>query len=78
MTQEAPAVIVPKKAIDFQKFKVRCSSIHMAMADSKDNPCITEKQAVRLLELQGKEKKTTGEWKMRLLQKRLSERENHL
>lgn len=44
-----------EKVIDFSKFKVRCSAIHMAMADSRDNPTLTAKQALRLTELEGKE-----------------------
>lgn len=41
--------------IDFDKFKVRCSQISVALANSQSNPCITEKQTERLKELEAKE-----------------------
>lgn len=47
-----------EKEINWQDFKVRCSAISMAMADSKANPTLTEKQMARLKELEGKDKLT--------------------
>lgn len=41
--------------ITFDDFKVRCSAIHIAMSNSRSNPCLTEKQVIRLNELQSKE-----------------------
>ena len=41
--------------INFDDFKVRCSAIHAAMANSRSNPVLTEKQLVRLNELEGKD-----------------------
>jgi hypothetical protein len=40
--------------VNFDTFKVRCSQISVAEAESSSNPCITEKQTVRLKELEGK------------------------
>lgn len=42
------------KEVDFDKFKVRCSQISIALANSQSNPCITEKQTERLRELEAK------------------------
>lgn len=39
---------------NFDNFKVRCSQISVAMADSRSNPPITEKQAEKLAELEKK------------------------
>jgi hypothetical protein len=41
--------------INFDLFKCRCSSIHKALANSRSNPTLTEKQAIRLAELEAKE-----------------------
>ena len=41
--------------INFDDFKVRCSAIHAAMANSRSNPVLTEKQLIRLNELEEKE-----------------------
>lgn len=40
---------------DANKFKARCSAIHSVMANSRSNPQLTEKQAIRLSELESKE-----------------------
>lgn len=40
--------------INFDDFKVRCSAISMVLANSRSNPVLTEKQAIRLDELEGK------------------------
>lgn len=44
--------------INWGNFKCRCSAIHKIMADSKSNPSLTEKQAVRLEELEARDKLT--------------------
>lgn len=44
-----------KKSVNFDTFKVRCSAIHMAVSESRDNPTLTAKQALRLTELEKKE-----------------------
>ncbi|MEO7049657.1 MAG: hypothetical protein ABI091_30415 [Ferruginibacter sp.] len=46
------------KEIDWDSFKCRCSSIHMAMADSRSNPVLTEKQELELTDLESKESLT--------------------
>lgn len=43
------------KEIDFNKFKVRCSAISCVLSNSRSNPVLTEKQAIRLVELRGKD-----------------------
>ncbi len=43
---------------DFDKFKCRCSAIGKILAESRDNPCITERQLVTLSELEAKESLT--------------------
>jgi hypothetical protein len=43
------------KDVDWSKFKARCSGIHALLAESRDNPCLTEKQAARLSELENKD-----------------------
>jgi len=40
--------------INFDLFKCRCSSIHKALANSRSNPVLTEKQSIRLSELETK------------------------
>jgi hypothetical protein len=40
--------------VNWDEFKVRCSAISCVLAESRENPCLTEKQAARLVELQGK------------------------
>jgi hypothetical protein len=53
-------VSYPLDEIDFSKsfnaddFKCRCSSIHAMMADSRENPAITEKQTIVLSQLEAK------------------------
>ena len=42
------------KDIDWSDFKCRCSQISLMMADSRDNPTITEKQELALNDLQAK------------------------
>ena len=42
------------KPVDFSLFKCRCSAISKILSNSKDNPVITDKQAVLLSELEGK------------------------
>lgn len=42
------------KEVNFDDFKCRCSAITKMMATSRDNPVLTEKQAVRMDELQNK------------------------
>jgi hypothetical protein len=49
------------KSIDWSNFKCRCSAISKMMATSRDNPIITEKQTVRLKELEGKDKLTDNQ-----------------
>jgi hypothetical protein len=46
------------QTVDFDKFKVRCSSIHAALAGNKSNPCLTENQATELNKLEQKKKLT--------------------
>lgn len=46
------------KEINFDDFKVRCSAISMALSNSRTNPVITEKQTLRLIELEAKENLT--------------------
>lgn len=40
--------------VNFDSFKVRCSAISMALSNSRSNPVITEKQILRLKELESK------------------------
>lgn len=47
--------------INFDDFKVRCSAITKVLANSASNPCITDKQAVFLKELEDKEKITPNQ-----------------
>jgi len=42
--------------INFDNFKCRCSAINKMLASSRSNPVLTEKQAVRLDELEKKDK----------------------
>lgn len=44
--------------IDFSQFKVRCSAINKVQSNSAQNPVLTEKQAIRLDELEKKESLT--------------------
>lgn len=44
--------------INFDNFKCRCSAIAMILSNSRANPCLTEKQGVRLTELEAKDKLT--------------------
>lgn len=44
--------------INFDDFKVRCSAIRKALANSQSNPVLTEKQTLRLIELEEKLQKT--------------------
>lgn len=44
--------------IDFQSFKVRCSAINKVQSNSSQNPILTDKQAIRLDELEKKESLT--------------------
>jgi len=46
--------------INFDDFKVRCSKISTALANSRSNPVLTEKQEGRLKELRDKEQKNGG------------------
>jgi len=43
---------------NWDQFKVRCSSISKILSTSRDNPVLTEKQTLRLQELEGKESLT--------------------
>jgi hypothetical protein len=43
---------------NFDTFNVRCSAIAKVLSTSRDNPCLTEKQAIRLTELENKESLT--------------------
>lgn len=47
-----------EQEINWQDFKCRCSSIHMILANSQSNPCITEKQLVELSDLEAKQSLT--------------------
>lgn len=42
------------KEVNFDDFKCRCSAITKMMATSRDNPVLTEKQALRMTELENK------------------------
>lgn len=42
------------KEINWDDFKCRCSSIHMAMSDSRSNPVLTEKQEIELIDLESR------------------------
>lgn len=53
MTLEQPNQDVIQ--VDWDKFKCRCSAITKLLSESRSNPCITEKQKVRLTELEGKD-----------------------
>lgn len=53
MTIEQPAQEITQ--VDWDKFKCRCSSISKMMAESRSNPTITEKQKLRLIELEAKD-----------------------
>lgn len=55
-TQEVQVMSLEEKdKYEFSKFKVRCSAISSVLANSRSNPCLTEKQTARLSELEGKE-----------------------
>lgn len=41
--------------MDFNNFKVRCSSISTVLSNSRSNPILTDKQIIRLKELEGKD-----------------------
>ena len=41
--------------VNWDDFKVRCSAISMVLAESSENPSLTEKQSIRLSELEGKD-----------------------
>jgi hypothetical protein len=61
MTDPTSTLEQPKQEItqvDWDKFKCRCSAISKIMADSRSNPCITEKQKLRLIELEAKQSPT--------------------
>jgi hypothetical protein len=45
-------------AINWDNFKCRCSAIGRIMATSRDNPTLTEKQKLRLIELEAKDSLT--------------------
>ena len=45
-------------SINFDDFKVRCSQISIALANSKSNPVLTENQSKILKELESKDKLT--------------------
>jgi len=46
------------KPVDFSLFKCRCSAINKILSNSRDNPVITDKQAVLLSELEKKDNLT--------------------
>ena len=46
------------KPVDFSLFKCRCSAINKILSNSRDNPVITDKQAVLLSELEKKDSLT--------------------
>lgn len=46
------------KEVNFDSFKCRCSSITKMMAASRDNPVLSEKQAVRMAELEARDSLT--------------------
>lgn len=46
--------------INFDDFKVRCSAISKVLSNSRSNPQLTEKQALRMTELREKEQKNGG------------------
>jgi hypothetical protein len=48
------------EAINWQDFKCRCSSIDKAFAKSRSNPVLTEKQVVRMAELEKKDTLTSN------------------
>ena len=54
MNQTTEAQEVENKEVNWDEFKCRCSSIHMAMADSRSNPVLTEKQEVELKDLEAR------------------------
>lgn len=41
--------------VNWDNFKCRCSAISKIMSESRSNPCITEKQKLRLIELEAKD-----------------------
>lgn len=41
--------------VNWSEFKCRCSAIHMILANSKSNPCLTEKMMVELSELEARD-----------------------
>ncbi len=46
------------KEIDWQTFRCRCSAIHKIQSESREYPTLTDKQAIRLAELEGKDELT--------------------
>jgi hypothetical protein len=53
-TKEAFASTVNNN-YDFSKFKARCSAIHCVVANSQSNPCLTDKMAKELSDLESKD-----------------------
>jgi hypothetical protein len=47
--------------MDWSRFKARCSALSMIMSESKANPCLTEKQAIELAELEAKATRTANQ-----------------
>lgn len=43
------------ESYNWDNFRIRCSAIHSVLASSRSNPCLTQKQANRLVELNTKE-----------------------
>lgn len=61
--------------INWDDFKCRCSAITRMMANSKSNPCLTEVQEKRMLELENRDKPMTEAMKLEYT-KLLQYREN--
>lgn len=55
---EQSTAIETKASVNWDNFKCRCSAITKMNAGSKDNPTLTEKQKLRLIELEAKENRT--------------------
>lgn len=50
--------------MNFDNFKVRCSCINKVMANSKNNPVLSETQTIRMAELENREKPMTEAMKI--------------
>jgi hypothetical protein len=54
-------------SIDWNKFKCRCSAIGKIMSESRSNPCLTEKQAITLADMEGRVDSLTDRQKIEMV-----------